>query len=177
MRKTANYQLNQWDPGDRILREDFNGDNKKIDNAIFTAYNRSLWRPLRSIVTEADAEQVEVDIEGFDWGDWIYVHLSVEVYTSEDRAAVLVRANGTDVLEAWGNVPGSATGYLGHATLFTLGDKRRNILSLASNGYTGVGFRESSYKFNTSYLHPFTVVGKGRVDILAGTRIQIWGVQ
>jgi hypothetical protein len=34
MKKTTNYQLNQWDETDRILREDFNADNAKIDAAI-----------------------------------------------------------------------------------------------------------------------------------------------
>ena len=34
MTKTANYQLNQWDAADRVLRADFNGDNQKIDAAI-----------------------------------------------------------------------------------------------------------------------------------------------
>ena len=34
MKKTTNYQLSQWDAGDRILREDFNQDNKKLDDAI-----------------------------------------------------------------------------------------------------------------------------------------------
>jgi len=32
--KTANYQLNQWEPGDSFLRTDFNEDNAKIDTAI-----------------------------------------------------------------------------------------------------------------------------------------------
>lgn len=31
---TGNYQLNQWDGSDRILRTDFNADNAKIDAAI-----------------------------------------------------------------------------------------------------------------------------------------------
>ena len=34
MNHTANYRLSQWDPEDRILREDFNGDNLKIDAAL-----------------------------------------------------------------------------------------------------------------------------------------------
>ncbi|MEG2176554.1 MAG: hypothetical protein RRY97_06720, partial [Oscillibacter sp.] len=34
MKTTTNYHLNQWDPGDRILRTDFNGDNGKIDAAL-----------------------------------------------------------------------------------------------------------------------------------------------
>lgn len=32
--KTANYQLNQWEPSDPFLRTDFNEDNAKIDAAL-----------------------------------------------------------------------------------------------------------------------------------------------
>ena len=31
---TPNYNLNQWEPEDRVLRTDFNADNTKIDAAI-----------------------------------------------------------------------------------------------------------------------------------------------
>lgn len=34
MQQTANYQLNQWDGEDRIMRVDFNSDNTKIDTAL-----------------------------------------------------------------------------------------------------------------------------------------------
>ena len=34
MTKTQHYQLNQWDPEDRILRVDFNSDNAAIDAAL-----------------------------------------------------------------------------------------------------------------------------------------------
>ena len=34
MNQTANYHLNLWEPSDRILREDFNGDNAKLDAAL-----------------------------------------------------------------------------------------------------------------------------------------------
>ena len=34
MRQTTNYQLSQWDASDRILREDFNADNAKLDAAV-----------------------------------------------------------------------------------------------------------------------------------------------
>lgn len=34
MNKTKHLGLNQWDPTDRILRTDFNGDNAKIDAAL-----------------------------------------------------------------------------------------------------------------------------------------------
>jgi len=34
MTHTQNYNLTQWDPADRILREDFNADNAAIDTAL-----------------------------------------------------------------------------------------------------------------------------------------------
>lgn len=34
MNQTSRYKLNQWDPEDRILREDFNADNAKLETAL-----------------------------------------------------------------------------------------------------------------------------------------------
>lgn len=34
MNQTPRYKLNQWDPADRILREDFNADNAKLETAL-----------------------------------------------------------------------------------------------------------------------------------------------
>ena len=39
MEETSNYQLNQWESTDRILMEDFNADNAKIDAALAAAGN------------------------------------------------------------------------------------------------------------------------------------------
>ena len=63
MRQTANYQLSQWDAEDRILREDFNRDNEKIDRAIHQA-NRVVR--LMDVVTSAAATQVSVDLSDLD---------------------------------------------------------------------------------------------------------------
>ena len=34
MTKTTNYQLNQWAKSDRVMMDDFNADNQKIDAAL-----------------------------------------------------------------------------------------------------------------------------------------------
>ena len=34
MTKTTNYQLNQWAKSDRLMMDDFNADNAKIDAAL-----------------------------------------------------------------------------------------------------------------------------------------------
>ena len=36
---TTNYQLNQWEPTDQVLRTDFNADNAKLDAALKTLEN------------------------------------------------------------------------------------------------------------------------------------------
>lgn len=41
MNQTSRYKLNQWDPEDRILREDFNADNAKLETALGN-FNASL---------------------------------------------------------------------------------------------------------------------------------------
>ena len=39
MEQTSKYGLSQWDAADRILREDFNADNAKIEAALANAGN------------------------------------------------------------------------------------------------------------------------------------------
>ena len=39
MTKTTNYQLNQWAKSDRIMMDDFNADNQKIDAALAACGN------------------------------------------------------------------------------------------------------------------------------------------
>ena len=39
MTKTTNYQLNQWTKSDRIMLDDFNADNQKLDAAIKAAHD------------------------------------------------------------------------------------------------------------------------------------------
>ena len=42
MNYTENYQLNQWDASDYVRREDFNEDNRKIEEAIKALDNKRL---------------------------------------------------------------------------------------------------------------------------------------
>ena len=69
MKKTTNYELNQLDPSDRVLRTDFNSDNSKIDAAIqalsqrietVAAANRVV-KLLETTTTEGK-KQIDIDI-------------------------------------------------------------------------------------------------------------------
>ena len=41
MNKTANFQLTQWEKTDRILMEEFNSDNEKIDTALKSSADKA----------------------------------------------------------------------------------------------------------------------------------------
>ena len=82
MNYTQNYQLNQWEATDRVLRTDFNNDNAKIDAALkanadsVTALaNRSRFTKLKEVNVTADTNRVEIDLRGIDWTQWDKVHL------------------------------------------------------------------------------------------------------
>ena len=48
MNKTTNYQLNQWDADDPVIRTDFNEDNAKIDAALSEKANVSAVEALQA---------------------------------------------------------------------------------------------------------------------------------
>ena len=64
--QTTNYQLNQWEPADQVLRTDFNADNAKLDTAlkslsdqVVQKANQSALNTLISAVNQkADASTV-----------------------------------------------------------------------------------------------------------------------
>lgn len=74
MRKTELYRLNQWDPDDRIRREDFNADNAAVEAALKALSATSVPDPLY-IFNESDvtASWSNPISEITDWSKWNYV--------------------------------------------------------------------------------------------------------
>ena len=60
MNKTANFELNQWDKTDRIMMEDFNTDNLKIDYAI---HDSQYWVKLGETVLDAEASALSFAVD------------------------------------------------------------------------------------------------------------------
>ena len=85
MNKTANYQLNQWAKSDRVLMEDFNADNVKLDaalkanadavsaeisariSAVQAARDACPLVVLRSVTLSSNVSKYDLDLTGFDW--------------------------------------------------------------------------------------------------------------
>lgn len=80
--KTEHLKLNQWEPEDQVLRTDFNADNQKID-AAFAAVPLV---KLKEIVTQQDAQQVDVDVSDIDFDayDEVIVYVEFENATTSN---------------------------------------------------------------------------------------------
>ena len=108
---TTNYQLNQWEATDQVLRTEFNQDNQKIDGAlkanadaiaaetaartaaVEALENQSRFTKLNEVNITANTSRVEIDLSGVDWSQWDKVHLD---YLFTDTIAMWVYLNVAD---------------------------------------------------------------------------------
>ena len=84
MKQTEHYGLNQWELADRIRMEDFNGDNSKVDAAlaglreeIAAVRGSVLCEKLVDYTTTAAAQQVDIDVSGIDFTQYVRIDLSI----------------------------------------------------------------------------------------------------
>ena len=86
MQQTTHYQLNQWEPEDRILRTDFNSDNARVDAALAGLKAASLMEKVLDVTTAEGANLVEVDVSGIDFTQYrqvdVYIRVKMATYTN-----------------------------------------------------------------------------------------------
>lgn len=113
MKKTTNYQLNQWDAEDRILREDFNQDNKKLDNAIAALRDACPLVKVVDFTTQSTQSKVEISLAGQNMENYreLYIYVTFSSTTTEDNAIYLTL---NDLKEYWDS---SSTSEYGVATV------------------------------------------------------------
>lgn len=85
MKQTSNYQLNQWEMTDRIQMEDFNRDNEKVDAALAEvkvtadrANSLAGMRLLAEAVLEEDQSTLILSLDNVEWSDYAIVCVDVE---------------------------------------------------------------------------------------------------
>ena len=185
MNQTPNLSLCQWDPEDRIQREDFNSDNSKIDTALAGV---ARFVKLREIVTEQDVTvgQIEVDVSDINFADWQYVH--VDVY-NKGYTALYFRVNNkiNDCQYGFVNKGGGfgGTGYLAYVNCNTQGKfEDRITLLVGRQGKREVTRRCAEYSSTCSTvlfeeLEKLVFANASGASssnpIYAGTTIIIWG--
>ena len=174
MKYTEHYQLNQWDAADRVLREDFNADNRKLDAALTDIKMQRSLTLLHECNVTKSSQEIEFPLS-IDWNAWKAVHIQCEAFTAEDRTEVYVDLGGKTIIRAWGNVAGSGTSsYLGYAILLPLYDARRQLFYCNTNGYTGIGWVVGDGTF-TALSPRLTLTAYRKANVNAGTTVTIWG--
>lgn len=181
MTSTEHLQLNQWVPEDRILRQDFNSDNAKLDAAI-GRLNAELHPTLiREVVTSASADSVELDVSDIDWSQWNCVIVDALARTESGTSAVTltyyaemitrelgqIRAAGVDAAEDEGT---------SRLVLFCRKEPQRRVaaVSLAA----GLAFYQTTYyRFREFTTLSCAHLTSGGYPISAGSVFRIMGVK
>ena len=112
MRKTANYDLCQWDAEDRILREDFNSDNEKIDAAIADA---NPLQDLGTVVLEQNGSELNLNLSGVDWSQYWEVRVYFELAGTENGGVSVLLNHMT---AGYSNELGNSANWLARFSLY-----------------------------------------------------------
>ena len=104
---TENYHLNQWDATDRVLMEDFNADNEKIDTAIAAIP----YVKIKELTLSAAATTASLDVSDVDFSQ--YMKIELFVHAPQSSGAITVQVNnltsGYSALSVDGNGSGLGT--------------------------------------------------------------------
>ena len=120
MKKTNKYQLSQWEKADRIMMEDFNSDNAKVEAAL-TAHDNALAG--KADISTTNALQTQVNAKA---DKTVTTSLQAQV---NSKTAI---------------VTGSYTGNGGKQTIY-LGFAPKAVLFIARGGPTNVASIYLSY--------------------------------
>ena len=167
MNKTQNYQLNQWAKSDRVLMEDFNADNAKIDtalkasadaiaaektareqavssevsarkSAVSALEDKATLHTIKTTYLPRSTGPVTVSLSGIDWTQW-------------KIAAVYIHAemdSGTCRICSWGGVDDTSTITYSNDFVALLFPLHRNDLP-----FTGIMLADTGkvFSFGVSY--------------------------
>ena len=104
MKYTKNYQLNQWDAADRVLREDFNRDNEKIDSALAAVP----YAKIKEVLVHTPTAAVDLDVSDVDFSRYLKIELFLQC--PEYRDSISVQVNHLTNGYCYGGTSGGSSG-------------------------------------------------------------------
>ena len=132
MNYTQNYQLNQWDAADRVLREDFNSDNRKIDAAIAALQDAIRYVPIAEATLNTAGSRLSLNVSGIDWSSYLKAELFVSGHAAGSSMTLLVNNQTTGYYSS-----GAGTGSTGSAV-----GNGNSLATWLSRGNAAVGLVE-----------------------------------
>ena len=179
---TENYQLPQWVESDRVLMEDFNDANAKVDRAL--AENKEFctnFVKLRETVSSGSSTQLNINVADLELSQYFCLFVDVQLNGGTDAA---LRFNGSTSCTAYiiGTMTaGSALGFTGDdgvctAVLFCGKNANRMPFGFYQNkNGLGVGRYNSGITYGTAST--LNLVGSSASPIASGSRVSIWGLR
>lgn len=181
MNYTKNYHLNQWEPSDRVLRTDFNEDNRKIDEALNAAVNASPYVKLKELVTTKELNQIDLDVGDIDFTQYWCITLYCSAASTANGLSI--RVNDLTENYEYGSTSGGGSGIGKTDYMGTLGG--HTVFYMPAAGarvgcccFSGEGGSFSGHQFSApctwENLSKFNLMGS---RIPAGTQVVLYGLK
>ena len=185
MTKTTNYQLNQWAKTDRILMDDFNADNAKLDEALAVhaaaLAGKAPMALLHDVTLAEDAKEIVLDMGAKNWSSYGIVLLAYTPGSSQTYGELYLRSDetgqscthavlGTDVYHSTQNLAISGMDKPMVAAFFPCKSARMSIASLCFH-YAAL----DSGNADTGYDGKLRLVAS-RASITAGANVKVYGL-
>lgn len=173
--QTPNYNLNQWEKTDRIMMDDFNADNEKLDAALLSKLGKA--QIIKTIPVNSAERQLDIDLRDVDWSKWDTVGIFYNAYNhfSDDTDTAVAVGGSPTSATSWG-VSGESYFFMGKPSptiilLFPLHDKTREVWGLFFAGSCGAGC--SNFPF--SELASIRLTRENQY-FPTGRSITVWGI-
>lgn len=177
MQQTPTYKLSQWDPEDRIQRTDFNNDNLKIENALYTIGQKAgLFQYGPGITLKSNAPHLIVDIRHVNWQSCGVVHAVLTLSTKNGTSVSLYLMTKKSEYIKVDTICGTASEgqplATAHAVFFPMYEPERKITILLL-GTDSPGIKTFDMKF--SEIAQFTAqTDSDDYAILAGSKARCY---
>ena len=186
MKQTSNYQLNQWDAQDRILREDFNDDNEKIDAALAEIKAAGAYVKLKEVTLSVPANRIDVDLSDVDFREYerLFIYCSLP---NESNPRYTVRLdNIADSCYSGGSSAGicnhcgefSPNGELQSLELAASANRSLVISRVAGDGGGGVTYNAiTSERWRFGETGPNSINFTHSTNFLTGSYVRVYGLR
>ena len=180
MEQTAHYQLSQWDAEDRILREDFNANNAKLEQAlaaetearqvaIAELAQKAGTHLIHSVTLSSATSTLDVSLADVNWSQWNTVRITM-IPVQPSNGTYNVRANnGSLDLGFADNRIGSFL-----LMLYPSFDSQLRIMGHYWPPYSGNQIISNSAAIQTLTQLRFSA---SNGDFQAGTVAKVWGIK
>ena len=185
MTKTEHYQLNQWEKTDRILREDFNEDNRKIEAALCSVpYTKIVKMELQEPTSATDLAVDNIDFTK-------YLKIELFLHCPDFTGSINIQVNHIAAGYRCGPISGSVSGSSSITTvLASLREYQSGVLlfysphpqgkvgclSISSNGIDAYSGQQCVAPCTWSQLTSFNFTTYG-VPFPAGSKFCLYGVK